>query len=243
MSSRAITFTNVWDQTVPPDTELANLLGQNLRDFRLDVQQRMGAISGLDASKPPFGSDAQPAAWNGVLFFATDTSKIYQWTNPNWVDVTASLVSGGGTRKLYQNPGFIHHSGTTSEDSLFSIPVPTLVAGNSIRLRFGFLVNLQGATASHLRVGVAANTSVIADIVIGSQWSSVYGVAEFLIGYSDADNATVSTEIVSGDAAIGSYVVINSAAGLSVSSIAVTWQSGQTTDSQSIGPVLAELIP
>jgi hypothetical protein len=87
-----VAFTNVWDVTFPPDTQFANLLGQDLRNFRVDTQQRMAAISGLDASKPAFSGDAQPANWNGILFFAIDTGKIYQWTNPTWNDVTNSLL-------------------------------------------------------------------------------------------------------------------------------------------------------
>ena len=87
-------FTNTWDVTFPPDTQLANLLGQDLRNFRVDTQQRMAAISGVDASKPAFGADAQPANWNGILFFATDTGKIYQFNNPAWTDITG-LVSAG----------------------------------------------------------------------------------------------------------------------------------------------------
>lgn len=86
-------FTNVYDDTFPADTELANLIGANLRQVRLDVQQRMAAISGLDASKPNFAGDAQPANWNGILFFATDTGKVYQFNNPVWTDVTLSIGS------------------------------------------------------------------------------------------------------------------------------------------------------
>jgi hypothetical protein len=80
-------FTNIYDDTFPADTELANLIGQNLRQVRLDVQQRMAAISGLDAAKPAFASDAQPNNWNGVLFFATDSLKVYQFNNPAWTQV------------------------------------------------------------------------------------------------------------------------------------------------------------
>src|SRR5271166_2705970 len=87
-------FTNLYDDTFPADTELANLIGANLRQVRLDVQQRMAAISGLDAAKPNFGADTQPANWNGILFFATDTGKVYQFNNPAWTDVTSSLLTG-----------------------------------------------------------------------------------------------------------------------------------------------------
>jgi hypothetical protein len=89
-------FTNLWDNTFPPDTQLANLIGANLRQLRVDTQQRMAAISGLDASRPAFSGDTQPTGWNGILFFATDTGKIYQFQSPNWNDITSSFIGGGG---------------------------------------------------------------------------------------------------------------------------------------------------
>jgi hypothetical protein len=90
-------FTNVFDITTPPDTQQANQLGLDLRNLALNLQQRMAAISGLDGAKPNFAADAQPANWNGVLFFATDVGKIYQFNNPNWTDITSLLFSGTKT--------------------------------------------------------------------------------------------------------------------------------------------------
>lgn len=87
-------FNEAFDVTFPPDTQQANLLGLDIRNTRLDIQQRMASISGLDANKPNFAGDVQPANWNGMLFFATDTSRVYQFNNPNWTDVTASLSFG-----------------------------------------------------------------------------------------------------------------------------------------------------
>jgi hypothetical protein len=93
-------FANIYDDTFPADTELANLIGANLRQIRLDVQQRMAVISGLDASKPNFAGDAQPGNWNGILFFATDTGKFYQFNNPTWTDVTSGFVTNFQTTQL-----------------------------------------------------------------------------------------------------------------------------------------------
>lgn len=93
-------FSNIYDDTFPADTELANLIGANLRQVRLDVQQRMAAISGLSTSMPAFASDAQPANWNGILFFATDTGHVYQFNNPTWTDITTSFFSNTGERYL-----------------------------------------------------------------------------------------------------------------------------------------------
>jgi len=93
-------FANLWDNTFPTDTELANLIGANLRQLRVDTQQRMAAISGLSTAMPNFAADAQPASWNGVLFFATDNGHVYQFNNPSWTDVTTSFFANSGLRFL-----------------------------------------------------------------------------------------------------------------------------------------------
>ena len=87
-------FTNIFDNTAPLDTQAANLLGQDIRTFKVDIQQRVAAMSGLEAAKPAFGSDTQAATWSGALYFATDTGKIWQWNGSAWVDITSSFTLG-----------------------------------------------------------------------------------------------------------------------------------------------------
>jgi len=89
------TFTNVYDTTFPPDTQLANLLGQDLRNFRTDVMQRMSLLSGILANRPT--PEIVNATWGGIgyglLYFSTDTNQIFQWNGAVWIDITASFVS------------------------------------------------------------------------------------------------------------------------------------------------------
>ena len=90
-------FTNQWDVNFPADTQLANLIGSNLRQLRLDIQQRMSAISGnsnAGTTFPAFISDTQPGNWNGILFFDTVSGKIYQFNGAQWTDISASFGSG-----------------------------------------------------------------------------------------------------------------------------------------------------
>jgi hypothetical protein len=86
-------FTNNWDITFPPDTQLANLLGQDLRNLRVDVMQRMSLLSGTLANRP--APETVNATWGGagfgLLYFATDTSQIFQWNGAAWVDVSSSF--------------------------------------------------------------------------------------------------------------------------------------------------------
>lgn len=126
-------FANVWDTTFPPDTQLANLLGQDIRNgVKVDVQQRMAAISGLDAAKPAFGGDAQPANWNGILFFATDTGKIYQFNNPSWTDVTSNFTTKSSALKAVNQ---VTHTGTVTLDTIYTLNIPANIIGTTGRVR------------------------------------------------------------------------------------------------------------
>jgi hypothetical protein len=92
-------FDNTWDITQPPDTQLANLLGQDLRNLKDDVMQRLSLLSGTFANRPT--PETVNATWGGagfgILYFSTDTSQIFQWNGASWVDVTSSFT---GTVKL-----------------------------------------------------------------------------------------------------------------------------------------------
>lgn len=84
--------TNLWDNTFPPDTQLANQLANDLRLLRVDIQDRMADISGTLASRWNPGADAQPLKWAGLLFFSTDTHQIFQWSGAAWVDVSVTII-------------------------------------------------------------------------------------------------------------------------------------------------------
>lgn len=91
-------FTNNWDTTFPPDTELANLLGANLRQVRVDVMQRMSLLSGTLANRPT--PETVNATWGGtgfgLIFIATDTQQVFQWNGATWNQINvggASLVA------------------------------------------------------------------------------------------------------------------------------------------------------
>lgn len=92
------TFDHVWDITTPPDTQAANLLGQDIRNLKDDIMQRISLLAGTFANRPT--PETVNATWGGVgfglLYFATDTGVIYQWNGAAWVQVNffgANLVS------------------------------------------------------------------------------------------------------------------------------------------------------
>lgn len=145
-------FTNTWDTAFPPDTQLANLLGQDIRNgVKVDVQQRMAAISGLDAAKPNFAGDAQPANWNGILFFATDTGKIYQFNNPAWTDVTSNFTTKSSALKAVN---VVNHTGTTTVDNIYTLAMPANILGltGRARITLWWKVNVIGAGSNGVGV-------------------------------------------------------------------------------------------
>jgi len=82
-------FTNTWDNSQPPDSQAANQLGLDLRTFRVDAQERTAYVSGLDANKPANWE----AGFAGVLYHASDTGIIYQWSGVGWTQVGTFLAT------------------------------------------------------------------------------------------------------------------------------------------------------
>lgn len=124
---------NVYDVTQPPDTQLANLLGLDLRNLALNVQQRMGLISGTFANMWNPGADAQPLNWTGLLYFATDTGQIFQWSGAAWVNITASFIvpsgasyvtaKGLGAPNIVATVSLTGVAGNINSTLLYSVPV------------------------------------------------------------------------------------------------------------------------
>lgn len=166
-------FTNVFDITQPPDTQLANQLGLDLRNLALNIQQRMAVISGLSTGMPDFAADAQPANWNGVLFFATDNGHIYQFNNPNWTDITTDfltyasattpanevLASPNGAagamtpRKLVEADLPILYFFEAAATTDVVIPANTLQVGSRIDIYMGSLTGAGSGVPNQLTVG------------------------------------------------------------------------------------------
>jgi hypothetical protein len=77
-------YTLAWDEIFPPDTQPANLLGDDIRKFKRDIRERVASFGfGPTASRP-----TPEAVFVGVGYFDTDTGKIYRWNGASWDDVT-----------------------------------------------------------------------------------------------------------------------------------------------------------
>ena len=223
-------FTNLWDQTFPPDVQLASLGAADLRQLRVDTQQRMAAISGLDAAKPAFGSDAQPASWNGVLFFATDTGIIYQWNNPSWTNITASFVKGN---VVYKNTTPVTHTGTTTEDTIFtSTALNPLTVNSSYRIQVGFAVSSQGGSSSTYKLKV--NGSIVQSTTINSPVGGNGYWFEYILSAAGSGNMAISSREFQGNKFFEGITSGSFAIDLTLgnNTFVLTWTNGTGTDAQ-----------
>lgn len=195
-------FTNIYDVTFPPDTQLANLLGQDLRNLALNVQQRMAAISGLAANLPAIGSDAQPLNWTGLLYFTTDTSQVFQWSGTAWVDVT-SFVGGGGHYK-FEGSNIVP---VTVANTLSTLPLQTIALGaTDLNAGQTFYVDAYGV------VGAVSGVILAISLNLGTQ---ILGT--FAINPSTANNQPWSMR--------GFFTVLTTGVTGTVTGSALLWQS------------------
>lgn len=116
-------FDNVWSETFPPDTQPANLLGQDIRSFKTDIRERVALISGTIANRP-----TPEAVWGGVnfgmIYFSTDTGQMFQWNGAAWVDISASIL---GAQAGALGPARVVASNTiitaaTQNNTLYTVP-------------------------------------------------------------------------------------------------------------------------
>jgi hypothetical protein len=136
-------FTSAWDNTFPPDTQLANLLGADLRLLRVDTQQRFALQAGTFANRPS-NMDATFGGVNfGILYWAIDTGQIFQWSGAAWVEITQSFLPPGGTSILDSQGNLAPIVGTGAEQTIFTkfIPANTIQAGKGIRITLAVLRN------------------------------------------------------------------------------------------------------
>lgn len=158
-------FTNLWDQTFPADTQLANLLGADCRQLRVDTQQRMAAISGLDAVKPNFAADAQPASWNGILFFATDTGQIYQFNNPAWTNVTADFFSSTPTSVRNLTPATVVAPGLALTAGMtLAVNAGILAVGSLAQIKATIYCSVGATTPVTIGMSIAGNNLTFATL-------------------------------------------------------------------------------
>lgn len=166
-------FDRVWDETFPPDTQAANLLGQDIRNTKIDLRQRISLISGTLANRP-----TPDASWGGanfgMIYLATDTSQLFQWSGAAWVDITSSLAvpTGGTGAERVVSSGTINVAANGNTD---------LLAAGSVLAGF-YRVNLYGVTTAITGAGTSTVFTLNWTDEVQAQTGSIGGPTGTAVG-------------------------------------------------------------
>lgn len=179
-------FTNTWDNSFPPDTQPANQLGSDIRNLKIDIQERMAAISGDDADKPTL-----EAGFKNLLYFALDVKKVYQWSGSAWDDVTSDLLP-------------VPTTDNTMKALTFSA-TPTYDAGSLSNIRAVFQMTLSANVTSGTLVNIVKGQEITFIIIQDGTGGHSFVFPGGVNGAGDIDTSAgainTQTFVVSNDGA------------------------------------------
>jgi hypothetical protein len=143
-------YTNIWNESFPPDTQAAKLLGQDIRSLETNIRERLGTYySG------PLANRLDPEAlWAGIMYFATDTSQIFRWNGLTWDDVTSDFIPAAAMVFFEKQWVFLGMStGQTASFAVWRTPF------NCRLTKFqGLCQSVGNATVEVFKNGVSLNT-------------------------------------------------------------------------------------
>jgi hypothetical protein len=133
-------YTDVWDVTVPLDTQAANQGAVDFRQTKLDIMQRVASFgAGILANRPTPETTSGTANWTGVMYWATDTNQCFMWSGTAWVDISGNLPSTGGARNILTG-GQVTVPNDTSAHVVYTgtIPGGTIGAAGGFKFMYGW---------------------------------------------------------------------------------------------------------
>ena len=130
-------FTRTWDSTQPPDTQLANLLGQDIRNLKEDISERLSAFGAGPIANRPTPEAAFGSATIGVMYFATDEGKLYSWSGTAWVLVFCRHLITDTT---------LHSNNSAVQVTLTSAVIPAAFLSVGMHVRYRTHISYGGGT-------------------------------------------------------------------------------------------------
>lgn len=122
-------YTLTWDEVFPPDTQPANLLGDDVRDFKRDVRERVASFgAGTLANRP-----TPESVFVGVTYFATDTGQYFRWNGASWDEIVG--FSGGATKYTDLNQVTVTNPPSPTTGNQITIPAGVIIVGSRISIR------------------------------------------------------------------------------------------------------------
>lgn len=166
-------YTRAWDETFPPDSQAANLLGDDIRKMKTDVRERVGTnLCDIAANRP-----TPEASWAGLIYVCSDTGEVFRFNGVSWdlVPIVGSAPATGVTN--YAN-------GSASTYNKVTIPGGTLTPGKKVDIhaivQFG-ADQVLGATGVLLKFG---GTTVMNTMVTTyhNGYFAVFRVTAYVVG-------------------------------------------------------------
>lgn len=157
------TFDRAWDETFPPDTQLANLLGQDIRNFKTDIRERLSLIGGTFTNRPANMDAIYGGSGFGILYFATDTNQIFQWNGSAWI--TVSLFHAEVINNTLSTTG-------ASTSLLMPVPASSFNVGDVVEIISTIRQTAGGAVAVSMTFGGGDPDPGISSS--GTGWKAVY---------------------------------------------------------------------
>ena len=239
------TFTNTWDITFPPDTQLANLLGQDLRNFRVDVMQRMSLLSGNFANRPT--PETVNATWGGsgygLLYFSIDTRQTFQWNGSAWVDVSGSLSS---SRAIFKDTTAHTHTGDTTNDTIYTVPIPGGTLGTNGTLRFTlYMLPTVQTVSGNTVLTILYGGFLFATYVIVNPVSTTVTSVQGCLSNRGATNSQIMSALgfyTSGSPSVQATIVSGSIDSTVSQNLTIMAQNFANSDSQRYDQLIVELI-
>jgi hypothetical protein len=137
----------------------------------------MADISGTLANRWNPGSDAQPFNWAGLLYFATDTGQVFQWSGTAWTQV---FVGGAPVASV----SLTGQTGVIASTLLYTVPVAGLY-----RFSYSLITTLASSTNGTFGIQGNYNNGVVAEVLnpgtaiaIQTLGSQVVNQFEFYLG-------------------------------------------------------------
>jgi hypothetical protein len=177
-------YTNAWDETQPPDTQLANQLGADIRSLKTDVHERL-LLSGTLAARP-----TPEAVFAGLTYFATDTFILYLWNGSSWIELV-----GASWRKFVDSTAH-NVNGIVVAGSTLTLGPGVLQAGSIVRFWFGGTVTSGNNTVQ--MIPTFANVGLITPLVWLGVGQSCVGAGEIYMLDATHFRSNVTAEFTGG---------------------------------------------
>jgi hypothetical protein len=176
------------------------------------------------------------------LFFATDTGNIYQFNNPGWINISGSFRLT--TTAVFKDATLHNHTGDTTLDTIYTIPLPSLANGNVVRGNFMLSLGAQGTGTTRVSLVGGAGSGTIQQVITAN--ANTVMSCEFIIGLAGGTSyimvrwtfsGTTNASNIITQAPIGSLLSVGG-----TQNLFIKVQNANNSDNQSFQNLVVEVL-